>query len=48
MTFGHELIELGLVLGKAQPLEELAELALLFFEALEGLGAVFVEGVIAA
>src|SRR5215475_10060123 len=45
---GHELVELGLVLGLAQALEELAELALLLFEPLQGLGTVFVEGVVAA
>src|SRR5215475_16011617 len=45
---GHELVKLGLVLGLAQALEELAELALLLFEPLQGLGAVLVEGVIAA
>jgi hypothetical protein len=33
-TVGHELVELGLVLGEAQPVEEVAELLLLLFEAL--------------
>src|SRR5687767_9848259 len=45
---GHELVELGLVLGLAQAVEEIAELLLLFLEALQRLGAVFVEGGIAA
>src|SRR5947209_3514381 len=45
---GHELIELVLVLGEAQPIEEVAELALLFFQTAQRLGAIFVEGVIAA
>jgi len=46
--FGHELIELGLVLGGAQPIEELAELLLLFLEPAQRVGAVVVEGAIAA
>jgi hypothetical protein len=29
---GHELVKLGAVLGKAQPLQELLEFALLFLE----------------
>ena len=45
---GHELIEFGLVLGEAQPIDEVAELALLVFEPPQGLGAVLVEGVVAA
>ena len=45
---GHELIELGAVLGEAQPLEEFLELALLVFEPLQRLCAIVVEGVIAA
>src|SRR5262245_44405085 len=45
---GHELVELGAVLGKAQALEELAKLALLLFKPLQGLLLVFVEGAIAA
>ena len=47
-ALGHELIELGLVAGEAQPLEEFLELALLFFETPQRLGAVFVEGMVAA
>src|SRR5205807_4020090 len=47
-TVGHELIELGLVLGGAQPLQEFAELALLLFEPAQSLGAIFIEGMIAA
>src|SRR5579885_1324531 len=45
---GHELVELGLVLGHAQAIEEVAELALLVLEPAQGLGAIFVEGPIAA
>src|SRR5580658_9030598 len=45
---GHELIELAAVLGEAQPLEKLLELALLVFEPLQGLRAIIVEGVITA
>jgi hypothetical protein len=44
----HEGIELGLVLGEAEPIEKVAELALLVLEALERLGAVIVEGAVAA
>ena len=44
---GHELIELGPVLGKAQPLEKFLELALLFLEALQLLRAVVVECAVA-
>src|SRR5437764_4693445 len=40
---GHELIELGLVLGVAQPLQELLELALLLFEPTQRLGAILIE-----
>src|SRR5664279_3507592 len=47
-AFGHERIELGLVLGEAQAIEKFAELALLFLETLERVAAVFVEGVITA
>ena len=42
-SIGHELIELRFILGKAQSVEEVAEFALLFFEALERLGAIVVE-----
>src|SRR5262245_57400072 len=45
---GHELVELGLVLGEAQPLQKLTELALLLLETLERLGAVLVERAVAA
>src|SRR5207302_6685121 len=38
----------GFVLGEAQPVEEVAELALLFLQTAQRLGAVFVEGMIAA
>src|SRR6185312_1669219 len=47
-ALGQELIELGLVLGKAQAVEEAAELALFLFEPAQGIGAVLVEGAIAA
>ena len=47
-ALGHELVEFGLVLGVAQAVEELLELALLLFEAAQGFGAVFVEGAVAA
>jgi hypothetical protein len=46
--FRHELIELDLVLGKTEPVEEFAEFALFLFKPLHGLGLVFVEGAIAA
>src|ERR1043166_3444167 len=45
---GHELVELGLVLGEAQPVEEVAEFALLVLEPTQRLGAVLVEGMVAA
>src|SRR5258705_7741231 len=44
----HELVELGLVLGGAQAVEELPELLLLVFEAPQSLGPIVVEGVVAA
>src|SRR5262249_53194960 len=47
-ALGHELVELGAVLGKAQALEELDELALLLLEAAQRLFAVFVESAVAA
>src|SRR5690348_11072344 len=46
--FGHELVELGLVLGEAQAVEEGAELLLLFLQPAQRLGAVFVERAVAA
>jgi hypothetical protein len=46
--FRHELIEFRLVLGLAQACQEVPELALLVLQALERIGAVFVEGTIAA
>src|SRR5580692_10857065 len=45
---GHELVELGLVLGHTQALEEFAKLALLVLETAQRLGAVVVEGAVAA
>src|SRR5436190_1257725 len=47
-ALGHELVELGLVLRHAQASQEFAELALLLFQALQGLGAIFVECPVAA
>src|SRR5580693_3909793 len=43
----HELVELGTVLGGAQPIEEVAELALLLVELAQGLLAVLVDGDVA-
>src|SRR3954454_20889125 len=45
---GHGMVELGLVLGEAQALEELEELLLLLFEPAQGLGTIFVERAVAA
>src|SRR5262249_55080990 len=42
-TFGHELVELGAVLGRPELVEIVAELALLFVELAQRLLAVFVE-----
>src|SRR5262245_36522227 len=47
-TLVHELVELGAVLGGAQAVEELLELALLLVEFAQGLLAIFVEGDVAA
>ena len=47
-ALGHELVELGPVFGKAQSLEELLKFALLFLEPMQRIGAIFVEGAIAA
>jgi hypothetical protein len=47
-VLGHELIELFLVLGVAQPIEEILEFGLLLLETLQRLDAVFVEGAVAA
>src|SRR5690242_8666450 len=44
---GHELVELRLVLGMAQALEEFPEFALLLFEPVQGLRAILVEGAVA-
>src|SRR3981081_1689890 len=44
----HELVELFLVLGVTQPIEEILELGLLLLEAAQGFHAVFVEGAVAA
>src|SRR6476646_4560916 len=40
---GHELVELFLVLGHAQPTQELAKFALLLFQPLQRLGGVRIE-----
>src|SRR4051812_44506472 len=48
LVLRHECIELFLVLGVAQAVEEIPELDLLLFKALQGLGAVLVEGAVAA
>jgi hypothetical protein len=45
---GHELVELGSVLGKAQPLQKLLKLALFFLESAQRVDAIFVESAIAA
>src|SRR5207248_8273966 len=44
----HEEIELFLVLGMTQPIEEFAKLLLLFLEPPQRLHAVFIEGAVAA
>src|SRR3954454_7209992 len=48
LVLRHELVELFLVLGVTQTVEEVLELDLLLLEALQRLGAVFVEGAVAA
>src|ERR1700728_4556456 len=45
---GHELIELRTVLGKAQALQKLLELALLVLKTAQGLAAVIIKGAVAA
>src|SRR5437762_1387271 len=47
-ALAEELVELLLVLGAAQALQEIAELALLLLEPAQCVGAIFVEGPIAA
>jgi hypothetical protein len=47
-ALGHELVELGPVLGEAQPFQELLKLALFFLESTQRVGAIFVESAIAA
>jgi hypothetical protein len=46
--FGHELVELSLVLGEAQPVQEGAKLLLLFFQPAKCLHTIFIEGAVAA
>src|SRR6478735_5737015 len=48
LVLRHELVELFLVLGVTQAVEEVAEFDLLFLEAPQRFGAVFVEGAVAA
>src|SRR5215218_1613309 len=48
LVLRHELVELFLVLGVTQAVEEIPELDLLFLETLQGFGAVLVEGAVAA
>jgi hypothetical protein len=45
---GHELVELGPVLGKAQPLQKLLKLALFFLKSAQRVGAIVIESAIAA
>src|SRR5262245_42096276 len=47
-ALGHELIELGLVLGEAKPGEELAKFTLLLLKAAQSVRTIFVERAIAA
>ena len=42
-ALGHELVELGLVLGHAQSAEEVLKITLLLFEPSQCLGAIFIE-----
>src|SRR3979490_2665601 len=48
LVLRHELVELFLVLGVAQAIEEIPEFGLLFLETLQRFDAVFVEGAVAA
>src|SRR3954454_10391668 len=48
LVLRHELVELFLVLGVTQAVEEIPEFDLLLFKTLKRLGAVFVEGAVAA
>ena len=45
-VFGHELVEFSLVLGVAEAIEEVLELALLVLEAPQGLRPVFVKSTV--
>ena len=45
---GHELIELGLILGAPQTVQKAGELLLLLFEPFQRLGPVIIEGGVAA
>src|SRR5215469_9100412 len=46
-ALGHELVELGSVFGETQALQEFLELALLFFEPAQRVGAIFIECAVA-
>src|SRR6202163_4308902 len=48
LVLRHELVELFLVLGVAQAIEEIPEFGLLFLKPPQGFDAVFVEGAVAA
>jgi len=47
-ALGHELVEFRFILGVPQPVEKFLEFALLFFEAAQSFGAVFVKRAVAA
>jgi len=47
-ALGHELVEFRFILGVPQPVEKFLEFALLFFEAAQSFGAVFVKRSVAA
>jgi len=47
-ALGHELVELGSVFSESQALQEFLELALLFFEPAQGIGAIVIECAVAA
>ena len=47
-AFGHELVELRLVLGEAQPIQKTTEFLLFFLQPAQGFGAILVEGAVPA